>query len=102
VELLERINKVKGDRRERILEEIISKHTSTDLPEGVKNMLERHAKLRQKKVQVSQLRSDGPLEYTFQPPKVKSVPNFRQIHENLKMDFESMKRDFVPTQPIGF
>ena len=45
VELLERINKAKADRREKILEEIIVKHTSTDLPEGVKNMLDRHAKL---------------------------------------------------------
>jgi hypothetical protein len=65
VELLERINKAKGDRRERILEEIISKHTSTDLPAGVKNMLERHAKLDHKRAQTSQLKSDSVPGYTF-------------------------------------
>jgi len=49
VELLERINKAKSERREKILEEIIVKHTSMDLPEGVKNMLDRYTKLQEKR-----------------------------------------------------
>lgn len=102
VELLQRINEAKANRRERILEEIITKHTSMDLPEGVKNMLDRHAKLQEKRASKSQERADSQAEFTFQPPKVKPVPNFKQIHENLRMDFESMRAEFHPTQAIGF
>ena len=42
VNLLDRINKKKQERRERILEEIINRHNDNDLPEGVLRMLERH------------------------------------------------------------
>jgi hypothetical protein len=41
--LIDRINRKKQERREKILEEIITRNTDYDLPEGVQRMMEREA-----------------------------------------------------------
>lgn len=41
VKLIDRINKKKAERREKILEEIITRNTDYELPEGVQRMMQR-------------------------------------------------------------
>ena len=49
VKLIDRINRKKQERREKILEEIITRNTDFDLPEGVQRMIERQDQLAEKK-----------------------------------------------------
>ena len=39
VNLVDRINRKKEERRERIMEEVLSRHQENDLPDGVLRML---------------------------------------------------------------
>lgn len=100
VELLERINKGKAERRERILEEIIVKHTSMDLPEGVKRMIQRHEEIAEKRKAKLEKMSRSLDVFDFKPPRVKPVPDFPRIHANLQADFEEARKEFVPTKPV--
>jgi hypothetical protein len=59
VNLIDRINKKKDERRERILEEIITKNTNYDLPEGVQRMMDRETERAEKRANRARTASTG-------------------------------------------
>ena len=49
VNLIDRINRQKQERREKILQQIITKNTDYDLPEGVQRMIDRQTERQQRR-----------------------------------------------------
>lgn len=58
---MDRIAREKQDRKERILEEVINKHTSFELPEGVQRMMERQEQREQNRAAKDRTASTGSL-----------------------------------------
>ncbi len=103
VNLIDRINKKKRERHERILEEIINRNTEFDLPEGVQRMMKRQDEIAQKKAAKARTASTGSLgECTFMPKISYGVPDFKTIHQHLHFDLENAKNIKEPIHPEPF
>ena len=101
--LIDRINKKKQERRERILEEIINKNTDYELPEGVQRMIERQDEREERRAAKARTASTGSVgECTFIPRISHGVPDFKTIHEHLHFDLENAKNLKDPLKPEPF
>lgn len=103
VRLIDRINHKKKERRERIIEEIIKKHTEYELPEGVERMIRRQEEREEKRADRARTASTGTLgECTFVPIISNGVPDFKTIHEHLHFDLENAKNVKAPIEVLPF
>jgi hypothetical protein len=103
VNLIDRINKKKQERRERILEELITRNTDFDLPEGVQRMMNRQEEREEKRAAKTRTASTGTLnECTFNPKITQGVPDFKTIHEHLHFDLENAKNVKPEIQVVPF
>ncbi|EAS00790.2 hypothetical protein TTHERM_00305630 (macronuclear) [Tetrahymena thermophila SB210] len=69
------------------------------LPEGVKSMLQR---LKVKDQITEEKRRNRLLEYSFQPPRAKSVPDFATLQKDFEEKLSQKKGEFQPTIPAPF
>ena len=78
---MDRIDRQKQERKEKILEEVINKHSNYELPDGVQRMLQRQEEKMQKREAKARTASTGSVgECTFIPRITDGVPDFKQIH----------------------
>ena len=78
---MDRIDRQKQERKEKILEEVINKHSNYELPDGVQRMLQRQEEKMQRRQAKARTASTGSVgECTFIPRITDGVPDFKQIH----------------------
>lgn len=91
INLMPRIEKQNEARSIRIREEVITKHTNYELPDGVQRMLKRQEEREEKRAVKARTASTGRSICTFVPKISQGVPKFLVTHEDIKFDLENAK-----------
>ena len=100
---MDRIDRQKQERKEKILEEVINKHSNYELPDGVQRMLQRQEEKMQRRQAKARTASTGSVgECTFIPRITDGVPDFKQIHERWYFDLENAKEVKEPIKMMPF
>lgn len=96
------VEKDEHDREQRIRQAAEKSLQQAKLPPRMQNHEDEKQRRIEEDLDTTQQSKQTDLQFSFQPPRARSVPNFRKIQKEFVTKMEALKKSKAPTIPRPF